>query len=72
MGRLHTLREVCAAARMSISKLFRLRRAGQGPREITLGRTVLVSEAALREWLAGQEHNPRRRGTLPAPAQGGR
>lgn len=63
MDRLLTLREVCEAARMSLPKLFRLRRAGLGPREIRHGRTVLVSEPALREWIAGMEHAPARTGS---------
>jgi predicted DNA-binding transcriptional regulator AlpA len=64
--RLLTLHEVCDATRMSLAKLFRLRRSGLGPREIRLGRAVLVSEPALRDWIEGMEHKPgprRRKGT---------
>lgn len=60
MPQLHTLKEVSATARISRRLLNRLRSAGDGPREIRLGRRVLVSEDALREWLAQREHAPRR------------
>jgi hypothetical protein len=50
MGSLLKISQVCERARISKAHYFRLRAAGQGPRETRLGKQkVLVSEAALAE-----------------------
>jgi len=52
MGSLLRISQVCEQARISKAHYFRLKAAWQGPQEIHLGvRKILVSEAALAEWL---------------------
>jgi len=58
MKRMYTLKELREIMRQSRAAQYQQRRAGKGPRELRIGRRVLVTEDALNEWLAALEGVP--------------
>jgi hypothetical protein len=59
MAILYSISELCEAARISRGMYFKLKKQGLGPREVSLGRRVLISEEAAREWVRRLEHGAR-------------
>jgi hypothetical protein len=51
----HTIPSFCAANHISVSLYFTLKREGKGPRETLLGKRVIITAAAARDWLAARE-----------------
>lgn len=51
----YSLHEFCAMVDISVSMYGKLRRQGLAPREIRLGRRVLISTEAMAEWRAERE-----------------
>jgi len=52
---LHTIETFCTANRISESYYFALKREGRGPKEIKLGKRVLISPQSEAEWRAARE-----------------
>ena len=52
---LHTRETFCAANRISKSFYFALKREGRGPREIKLGKRILITPGAEADWRAERE-----------------
>ena len=50
-----TIDEFCLKWRLSRVKYHRMQRAGTAPREIRVGRIVLITDEAEREWQANLE-----------------
>jgi hypothetical protein len=48
---LFTIPEFCASVRISERQYFRLRCDGRGPRVTAMGGKVLITRAAIQEWL---------------------
>lgn len=46
----YTVDEFCRSHRIARTKFYQLRKNGQGPRTMRLGRRVLVSREAAAEW----------------------
>jgi predicted DNA-binding transcriptional regulator AlpA len=62
-GLTFTAAEFCRLARISRAGFYKLRKHGDGPRVIQLGRRVYVSQESAREWIRGLEilsHDERR------------
>ena len=56
---LHDIATFCTANRISESYYYALKRAGRGPREIKLGKRVLISPQAESDWRAAREAESR-------------
>ena len=56
-----TILEFCAAFRISDDFYYKLKRQGQGPREMKVGKRTLISLAAADEWRIERERGNRRR-----------
>lgn len=50
-----TVGEFCKANKISLSHFHKLKRAGDGPREIHAGGRVLISQQANRDWRLARE-----------------
>jgi hypothetical protein len=51
----YTVEEFCALSGISRSGYFKFREAGIGPREMRVGRRVLISKEAAAEWRQARE-----------------
>jgi hypothetical protein len=51
----YSIDEFCQAERISRSLYYKLRRLGQGPREMTMGRAKRISSEARAEWRRARE-----------------
>ena len=74
-----SIREFCAAHRISQSMYFKLRNMGLGPREMAVGSRRLISQEAAAEWRKAREaavvariHQCRRRFRCAARPDGAR
>ena len=54
-GEVFTIEEFCRAHRISRSLYFRMKWDGYGPREMKVGRRVLVSKEAAADWRRERE-----------------
>lgn len=63
MGKQETLtlsvKEFCALVPMSVTTYYQMKRAGQGPRELRIGRHVRITRQAVENWLARLDGRPR-------------
>ena len=50
-----TIKQFCALVPMSETTYFVMKRAGQGPREMRIGRHVRISREAAAAWIRDQE-----------------
>lgn len=50
-----TIKEFCAAHRISVAMFYKMRAAGLGPREMRVGRKVVVSIEAAADWRRARE-----------------
>src|SRR5262245_61474916 len=55
---LYTIETFCDANAMSESTYYALKRDGLGPREIKIGKKILISPEAEAEWRREREDNP--------------
>ncbi|MGF6481931.1 hypothetical protein [Paraburkholderia sp. JPY419] len=59
-----TIREFCELARWSKTSYFNMRRLGLGPDEVRVGRHIIITRQAVREW--EQRHTVRAAEAKPA------
>jgi predicted DNA-binding transcriptional regulator AlpA len=57
-----TIAQFCSLVPMSQAMYFRMKRAGQGPQELRIGRHVRISKQAAEAWVRDQE-----RRSMPHP-----
>jgi hypothetical protein len=63
----YSIREFCAAHRLSESMYFKMRAQGLGPREMIVGTRKLISQEAASEWRAAREAANSAKAKQPAP-----
>jgi hypothetical protein len=63
----YSIREFCAAHRLSESMYFKMRAQGLGPREMIVGTRKLISQEAASEWRAAREAASSAKAKQPAP-----
>lgn len=51
----YSIKEFCIAHRISEQMYFKLKRAGLGPREASVGNRILITLEAARDWLHQRE-----------------
>ena len=54
-GDAYTIREFCARHRLSMSMYYKMRTQGRGPREMHVGRHVVISREAAAKWRRARE-----------------
>jgi hypothetical protein len=54
-GDVHDIESFCAANRISVGTYFNLKKQGKGPREMRVGKRVLISPEAEADWRRARE-----------------